>query len=169
VGGLELAPYLEWRGQAVDPRTASPGESAETLWAIIETEGPVLENRAYQTYVRACGIQRVGPQIRRILNRALAKLERDGRIVVEQGAGESGYRNAVLRTPVTARIRMRDIGPRSFDEVPCGELAALMGAVKTSKVDASSEEIYREVLGIYGLVRMTAQVRKRFEEATGQP
>ena len=165
VDGVELAPYLEWRGHAVDPRTASQGEAAQVLCAIIETEGPVLENRAYQTYVRASGIQRLGPQIRRILNRALAKLERDGRVVVERAAGERGYRNAVLRTPETDRIRMRDIGARSFDEVPGGELAALVGAVKRSKADANSEEIYREVLDIYGLVRMTAQVRKRFEEA----
>ena len=40
---------------------------------------------------------------------------------------------------------------------------------KRQKVDANSEEIYREVLDIYGLVRMTAQVRKRFEEAAAQP
>ena len=169
VDGVELAPYLEWRGHAVDPRRASQGEAAEILCAIIETEGPVLENRAYQTYVRASGIQRLGPQIRRILNRALAKLERDGRVVVERAAGERGYRNAVLRTPETDRIRMRDIGPRSFDEVPGSELAALVGAVKTPKRDTNSEEIYREILDIYGLVRMTAQVRKRFEEAVTDP
>ena len=169
VDGVELAPYLEWRGNAVDPRTASQGEAAEVLCAIIEAEGPVLENRTYQTYVRASGIQRVGPQIRRILDRALANLERDGRVVVERAAGERGYRNAVLRTPETDRIRMRDIGPRSFDEVPGGELAALVGAVKESKVDANSEEVYREVLDIYGLVRMTAQVRRRFEKAASEP
>ena len=167
--GVELTPYVEWRGHAVDPRRVSQGEAAEVLCAIIETEGPVLENRAYQTYVRASGIQRLGPQIRRTLNRALAKLERHGRVVVERAAGERGYRNAVLRTPETDRVRMRDIGPRSFDEVPGGELAALVGAVKRSKVDANSGEIYREVLDIYGLVRMTAQVRKRFEEAAAQP
>ena len=48
-------------------------------------------------------------------------------------------------------------------------LQRLVGAVKTSKGDANSEEIYREVLEIYGLVRMTAQVKKRFEEASAQP
>jgi len=169
VDGVELAPYQEWRGPATDPRRASQGEAAEILCAIIETEGPVLAIRAYQIHVRASGIQRLGPQIRRILNRALAKLERDGRVVVERAAGERGYRNAVLRTPETDRVRMRDIGPRSFDEVPGSELAALVGAVRRSKSGASSEEIYREVLDIYGLVRMTAQVRKRFDEVSTQP
>ena len=147
VDGLELAPYLEWRGHAVDPRRASQGEAAEIQCAIIETEGPVSESRAYQTYVRASGMQRLGPQIRRILNRALAKPKRDGRVAVERSAGECDYRNAVLRTPETDRIQIRDIGPRSLDEVPGGELAALVGTVKTSKVDADSEELYREELG----------------------
>ena len=168
VDGVELEPYQEWRGHATDPRSASEGEAAEVLFAIIETEGPVLAIRAYQTHVRASGIQRLGPQIRRILNRALAKLERDGRVVAERPTGERGYRNAVLRTPETDRVRVRDIGPRSFDEVPGGELAALVGAVRRSKVNASPEEVYREVLDIYGLVRMTAQVRKRFEAAFTQ-
>ena len=169
VDGVELAPYKEWRGEAADPRRASRGSAAETLCAIIETEGPVLANRAYQIHVRASGIQRLGPQLRRFLDRALAKLERDGRVVVERATGERGYRNAVLRKPETDQVRMRDIGPRSFDEVPGSELAALVGAIKRSKADASSDEIYREILDIYGLVRMTAQVRKRFEEASTPP
>ncbi len=168
VDGVQLAPYLQWQGHAVDPRRASQGEAAEVLCAIIETEGPVLENRAYQTYLRASGIRRLGPQIRQTLNRALAKLERDGRVVVEREVGASDYRNAMLRTPGTDRVRLRDIGPRSFDEVPSGELATLVGAVRRSKADANSEEIYRQVLDIYGLVRMTAQVRRRFEEATAE-
>ena len=105
VDGVELTPYLKWRGHAVDPRTASQGEVAEILCAIIKIEGPALENRVYQTYVKASGIQRLGPQIRRILDRALAKLEGDERVTVERAAGERGYRNAVLRTPETDPIR----------------------------------------------------------------
>ena len=165
VDGVELAPYEEWRGHAADPRTASLEEAAEKLQAIIDAEGPVLVSRAYQTYVRASGIQRLGPQIRRVLNRALAKLERRKRVVVERSAGGNGYRNAVLRTPETDRVKLREIGPRSFDEVPHSELALLVRAVKSSKPDVKSEEIYRDVLEIYGLVRMTGQVRKQFEEA----
>lgn len=42
VDGVELALYKEWRGEAADPRRASRRSVAETLYAIIETEGPVL-------------------------------------------------------------------------------------------------------------------------------
>ena len=165
VDGVDLAPYAEWRGRAGDPRTASLNEVAETLWAIVDAEGPVLESRAYQTYVRASGMQRLGPQIRRVLNRALARLERGKRVVVERAAREGGYRNAMLRTADTAPVKMREIGPRSFEEVPHSELAALVRAVRALKPDGHPDETYREVLGIYGLVRMTAQVKKRFVEA----
>ena len=163
VEGADLEPYPEWSGHAADPRTASLDDAADTLWAIVDTEGPVLESRAYQTYVRASGIQRLGPQIRRVLNRALARLERGKRIVVERAAGARGYRNAVLRTPECDHIKVREIGPRSFDEVPHSELAALVRAVKSLKPDADSDEIYRKVLGIYGLVRMTALVSDQTE------
>ena len=44
VDGVELAPYLVWRGHAVDPRRASQGEAAEILCAIIETKGPLSGN-----------------------------------------------------------------------------------------------------------------------------
>ena len=87
------------------------------------------------------------------------------RVVVERAAGDRGYRDALLRTVETDPVKMREIGPRSFDEVPHSELAALVRAVRSLKSDDNSDEIFREVLGIYGLVRMTAQVRRRFEEA----
>ena len=165
VDGVDLAPYSEWRGRAGDLRTASLNEVADTLWAIVDTEGPVLESRAYQTYVRASGMQRLGPQIRGVLNRALARLERGKRVVVERAGREGGYRNAMLRTVESNHVKMRKIGPRSFDEVPHSELSALVRAVRSSKPNAHSDEIHHEVLGIYGLVRMTAQVKKRFDEA----
>ena len=111
VDGVETGTLCGMAGACRDPRTASLEEAAEILQAIIDSEGPVLESRAYQTYVRASGIQRLGPQIRRVLNLTLTRLERRKRVVVERSAGGSGYRNAVLRTPETDRVKLRDIGP----------------------------------------------------------
>lgn len=165
VYGMEIAPYTEWRGHAEDPRTASLEATAKCLLEIIETEGPVLEGRAYQCLVRACGVSRLGPQIRRILNRALAKLERGQRVIVECAIDGAGYKNAVIRTPEAVSVKVRAIGPRSFDEVPLSELAKLIDAVRSTNPNEASDGIYREVLGIYGLVRMTTQVRQRFEDA----
>ena len=162
---VELAPYPEWRSHAPDPRSATLDEVAETLLGIVNVEGPVLESRAYQAYIRASGAQRLGPQIRRILNRALARLERAKRIIVERVSRESGYRNALLRTRGTDQVKMREIGPRAFDEVPLSEISALVRRVWSANPRAETEHVYRQVLTTYGLVRMTTQVRKRFGEA----
>ena len=148
-----------------DPRSATLDEVAEALVGIIYVEGPVLESRAYPAYIRASGAQRLGPQIRRILNRALARLEREKHVIVERVSRESGYRNALLRTPETDQVRMREIGPRAFDEVPLSEISALVRRVRSANPGADAEYVYRQVLTTYDLVRMTAQVRKRFGEA----
>ena len=79
----------------------------------------------------------------------------------------SGYRNALFGVLESDRVAMREIGPRTFDEVPLPELSLLIRGVQVSEPEASPEEIYRDVLAIYGLVRMTTRVRKRFEEADG--
>ena len=165
--GIELAPYPEWRGQAPDPRSASLAEVAETLSRIVAVEAPVLVDRAYQAYIQGCAAQRLGPQIRRALNRALASLERRNSVVVERASDGSGFRNALICSPTDDSTLVREIGPRTFDEVPFPELSALIRVVRASKPEAPTAEIYRQILGLYGLVRMTAQIRKRFEEADG--
>lgn len=163
--GVTLAPYREWRGIAPDPRSESLEEVTETLFDIIETEGPVLESRAYRAYTNASSARRLGPQMRHSLNRALENLEGQKRVMVEQISGGSGHRNALLRVPESARVTLREIGPRTFDEVPLSELSLLLRGVQAVEPGSSPEEIYRHVLARYGLVRMTEQVRKRFKDA----
>ena len=165
VDGVKLEPYSEWYGNAVEANTTSVEEATNTLLEIVETEGPVLESRACQTYVRASGVFRVSQQMRRGLYHLLAKLEKEKRIVVERADGENGYRNALLRTPNTESIIIREIGPRSFYEVPLSELTALIRVVRSSKPGVTDDQIYREVLAIYGLVRLTTQFKARFQEA----
>ena len=165
VDGVMLTPYREWRDNASDPRTAPPQQVAKTLFHIIEMEEPVVTSRAYKAYAKASGVQRLGPQVRRALNRALADLERQQRIVVERPSGGNGYRGALLRTPSDARVAVREIGPRIFDEVPLSELSALIRELKTRYPGVSWEEIYRRVLTIYELKRMTKQVKERLDNA----
>ena len=167
VNGVVLAPYREWRGEVPDPRSAPLREVAETLFGVVEAEAPVLVERAYQAYIQGCTVRRLGPQIRRTLNRALASLERKKRVVVERTANSSGYQSALVTTQTADATVVREIGPRTFDEVPLPEVSALLRSVRASNPGASSEQIYRQVLEIYGLVRMTAQTKRRFEEADG--
>ena len=167
IDGLELAPYRKWRGEAPDPRSAQLREVAETLLRIVEAEAPVLVERAYQAYIQGSAVRRLGPSVRRTLNRALASLERKKRVSVKRATNASGHQNALVTTPATDATVVREIGPRTLDEVPLPEVSSLLGSVRASNPGASSEAIYRQVLELYGLVRMTVQTKKRFEEAAG--
>ena len=125
----------------------------------------MLAGRAYRTYARGADIYRTGPQVRRCLNRALASLERAEKVVVERTSKRDGYVSALIRTHETGRVVLREIGPRKFDEVPLSEISALIDRVRTSLPSGAEEEVFRRVLQIYGLVRMTKQVRERLEQA----
>ena len=162
--GVDVLPYAEWCGFAPDPRSASVLEVAGALMEVVEKESPVVVGRAYQALMRASELQRLGPQIRQSFDRALRMLESEKRVVVERAKDGGGYSNAVLRMPDGERVRVRELGPRSFVEIPRSELLELVRIVRRSKPEAEFEEICREVLSIYGLVRMTEQVRKKFRE-----
>ncbi len=161
---VELETYSVWQGNAPDPLSATLGEVTEALRAIVVSEGPVVVDRAFKAYVSASGGSRLGRRIRKALNRALAKLERDHQITVERSARKSRYSDAVLRHPQTKGIRIRQIGPRDFNEIPHSELRALVEAVRSSQPNTTFEEAYRQVLSMYGLKRLTSQVKKRFDE-----
>ena len=163
--GVDVAPYPVWHGSAADPRSATVQEVSDSLAGIVAVEGPVTVGRAYQALVRAGGLQRLGPRIRQSMDRALTRLETEKRVLVERSEEASGYRSAVLLAPDGERIKVRELGPRLFEEVPLTELSELVRRVRRSMPGAESEEVFREVMGVYGLVRMTEQVRNRIREA----
>lgn len=52
-----FAEYVSFRGAAgPDPRTVNIGPVADGLCAIIEAEGPMIAKRAYDVYLRGCGM-----------------------------------------------------------------------------------------------------------------
>ena len=56
-----LASYVAYDGPVCgDPRTVNVGTVTDGLRRIIEIEGPMLAKRAYDIYLRGCGIKRMG-------------------------------------------------------------------------------------------------------------
>lgn len=86
-------------------------------------------------------------------------------VSAERAPGGNGYRGALLDIPGRRRPPPRDIGPRTFEEVPLPELSAAIQDVRSALPSLGPEGVYRRILEAYGLVRMTGQVRERFEEA----
>jgi hypothetical protein len=155
-----LAPYTAWEEHRLpDPRNGNPRAISQALYEIIEVEGPVLVARAIRLYARACGLRRVGRQVQTSLVRALSRLVKDNRVVIENENRQPGYLHGTVRVLGKDRILLRERGPRSFDEIPLSEIAAHLRAIREDLIDPTEEELGRELLDRYGLVRMTQPVR----------
>jgi len=163
---LPLSDYAEYAGPAGnDPRSVSADVISEGIVRIIEVEGPVLAKRVYDIYLRGCGIKRMGHELKRSMNKALAHAIRQGRVVSEDEAAKSGLLFSVVRAKGSPPIRLRTRGPRSFEEIPPSELQVLARYLLEGHGFASgSEEHLRAVLECLDLKRLTTQVGTTFRE-----
>lgn len=154
--------YVEYRGSiSADPRSVNVGTSrvAEGLLRIIEAEAPMLAKRAYDIYLRSCGIQRMGGELRKTMNKALQCLISDGRVIKEDELGKGGLMYTIVRPKGSAAVLVRSRGPRDFSEIPPSELLTV--ARKLESVDgmkAGSDEHLRAILEYFDLQRLTTQV-----------
>ncbi|MEX2649578.1 MAG: DUF4011 domain-containing protein [Alphaproteobacteria bacterium] len=162
--GEPLPPYKSWNGNAPDPRTAPPAAIDRSLLEIVTVEGPVTTLRASRTYARACGILRVGKQVRQMLNHSVNRLQRTARIKIDGATDRSGFSEAVLRLPESPEVVLRQRGPRAFEEIPLDELSAHFARAKRLG-GLDDEAANRAVLEGFGLTRMTTRVREIFAHA----
>jgi hypothetical protein len=147
---LDLEPYTAWAPHAVpDPRHAGREAIGPVLLEIVHAEGPVLADRAYRLYLKASGGKALTSIARAPLSGAAFRLRQAGAIDFDDGA-------EVLRPVGTAEVRVRELGPRTLDEVPPEEVAELMRRLRA----AGATELPRAVLDTYGLVRMTAKAEE---------
>lgn len=142
-----------------DPRTVSAGMVAEGLTRIIEIEGPMLAKRAYDIYLRGCGIKRMGHDLRSTMNNALANAIRQGRVVSEDEMGKSGLIFSVVRVKGSPHIKLRSRGSRTFEEIPPSELQTIAKYLEERhNFKPGSDEHLRAVLECFDLKRLTTQV-----------
>jgi hypothetical protein len=96
------------------------------------------------------------------LNKAISQAVREGLLLEDDPLGESGIKPRTYRLPGQPEVRMRHLGPRSFEEVPPGELAALLDLVAERDGNRGEEALQRAVLDLLGLKRLTDNVKSRF-------
>lgn len=132
---------------------------SEGIVRIIEVEGHMLAKRAYDIYLRGCGINRLGHELRSILNKALANAIRQGRVISEDEMGTGGLLFSVVRIKVNPPIKLRGRGPRSFEEIPPSELQTVATYLAERRnLKSGSDEHLRVVLEYFDLKRLTTQV-----------
>ena len=166
-----LGDYVLYHDQVgPDPRTVSVGVVADNLCRIIDVEGPMLAKRAYDIYLRGCGIRRLGPELKSTMNRALANAIHQGRVVSENEPGRSGFIFSTVRSKESAPVKLRCRGPRTFEEIPPGELRAVGQYISESmNLKSGTDEHLRAILEYYDLKRLTTQVGARLLEILDRP
>jgi hypothetical protein len=99
------------------------------------------------------------------MNKALAKAIQEGRVVSENQPGKRGLIYSTIRIKGTAAIKLRTRGPRSFEEIPPGELRAAAAHVSETKtMHWGSDEHLRAILELFDLKRLTTQVGTKLLE-----
>jgi very-short-patch-repair endonuclease len=158
---LTLAPYSEWASRPVpDPHSASLSELIDVLIEIVAAEGPVVSRRAYSLYNKAAGYSRLGRQIVHVMNRAIYRAVKLGRLVQQDEQARGGQMNQVVRVTGSPAVNVRARGPRSLEEIPPLEIAAVRERLREDDPGMDEEQLVRQLAAIYGIVRKTTQVRK---------
>lgn len=159
-----LAPYTAFN-EALPPiqDTSLPALVANVV-RIVEVEGPMLGHRLHDAYRIAYGGQRVGKEIARQLNRAIQTAVRRSLIVADNPLNQPGVKPQTFRLPTQPELVRRELGPRTLSLVPPAELAAHL-AEFAEFGDYSEDEMFREVLAVLGLKRLTEPARAVLSEA----
>ena len=125
----------------------------------------MLVKRAYDIYLRGCGIKRMGHELKSTMNKALQYAVRQHRIVIEDELNTKEYIHSIVRITNTSQIKLRKRGPRSFEEIPPSEiLIASHIALNKDSFHKGSDEHLRAILELFDLKRLTTQTGARLLE-----
>ena len=152
--------YLKFEGEpGPDPRNADASKVSLGLRRVIEVEGPMVAKRAYDIYLRGCGIRRMGGELRRLMDKGLQHAIRNGDVFAENELGQGSLSHWVVRAQNAPLVLVRERGPREFEEIPPSELQlAARRLVRGRGLEPGSDVHLREVLDFFELKRLTAQV-----------
>lgn len=164
---IPMAVYQEFKSSSLlDPRILTTNTVMRDLIEIVQAEGPIIARRAYRIYANAAGIRRVRQQLQATFDKALYQALSAGHLIAENEWDSSDQQDCVVRPAGTPAISPRMRGSRALDEIPPGEIAALMGAI-LAKSPLDKEPLFRSVLQVYGLSRLTENVQNILNFAHG--
>jgi very-short-patch-repair endonuclease len=158
-----LAPYQSFTGSVVPVADARRRQLIDGLAAIVAIEGPVLGHRLHSVYVRASAGQRVGTQIAKALNFAISAAVREGRLVQDDPLREQGIKLKTFRLPGQPPVIPRELGPRTFEQIPPAELAQMMHEIVEQFGREKQDLVFREAMALYGIRRVGPTIRARLQ------
>src|SRR4051794_22253464 len=131
---VALDPYDAWTPrQAGDPRTTPRPQIMQAMLDIIDAEGPMTATRAYSLYNRASGGRKLTSVAKAPLSSAIYWLAREEKIALTREADIPWQGDDMVRMPDQPAVRVRELGPRTLDEVPLDEIAELARLIRSSQ------------------------------------
>jgi hypothetical protein len=155
---VTLDTYDAWQPRQVgDPRNTPRPQIMQTMLEIIDAEGPMTATRAYSLYNRAAGGRKLTSVAKAPLSSAIYWLAREEKVTLTREGDIPWQGDDMVRMPDQPPVRVRELGPRSLDEVPLDEIAELVRLIRGSRGTGDPTELKRAVLNTYGLVRLTSR------------
>jgi hypothetical protein len=166
---VRLEPYTAWESRPVgDPRATPRASIMETMLEIVAAEGPMTASRAYSLYNRASGGRKLTSVARAPLSSSIYWLAQERKVVLVRKDEIPWQDDDVVRMPDSPPVRVRELGPRTLEEVPLDEVAELVRRLRAAGASGyGDEETKRAVLNAYGLVRLTSRADEYLGLALG--
>ena len=164
---VSLDAYREWEARPMgDPRSTPRPAIMAAMLEIVTAEGPMRASRAYALYNRAAGGKKLTSIARAPLSSAVYWLSREGKLTLIKREEVPWQDDDLVRTPDMPAVHVRELGPRTLEEVPLDEIAELMRRLRPA-TGADEEALKRAVLSTYGLVRLTTRADEYLGLALG--
>jgi len=168
VAEVALEAYREWVAyEAGDPRSTPRPRIMDVLADIIAAEGPMRATRAYALYNRASGGKKLTTTARAPLSSSVHWLAQERRIVLVKRDEIPWQDDDLVRAPDAPAVSVRELGPRTLEEVPLDEIAELMRRLQAAQGISDDASMKRAVLHAYGLVRLTTRADEYLGLALG--
>jgi hypothetical protein len=170
IGGahLSLDPYVAWEEHPTgDPRGTARAEIMRVILEIVEAEGPMRASRAYALYNRASGGKKLTSVARAPLSSAVYWLAQENRLALTRKDDIPWQDDDLIRLPDTPPVKVRELGPRTLEEVPLDEIAELAKRLRAARGIDGETETKRAILSTYGLMRLTSRADEYMGLALG--
>jgi hypothetical protein len=155
---VSLDPYVAWEEHPTgDPRATSRAEIMKVILEILAAEGPMRASRAYALYNRASGGRKLTSVARAPLSSAVYWLAQERRLLLTRKDDIPWQDDDLIRLPDAPAVKVRELGPRTLEEVPLDEIAELANRIRAARGDMDATEMKRALLSTYGLMRLTGR------------
>jgi hypothetical protein len=124
---------------------------------IAGAEGPMRASRAYALYNRASGGRKLTSVARAPLSSAVYWLAQEHRLALTRKDDIPWQDDDLIRLPDAPPVKVRELGPRTLEEVPLDEIAELVGRLRAARGIDDPMELKRAILSTYGLMRLTSR------------